>query len=614
MPFIDINGAQIYYQTYGEDHPGQAPILLIHGSTITGEADWSQAAPLLARNWKVIVPDCRGHGRSSNPNLSYSFSELAADMATLVRALGYERAHILGHSNGGNVALVVLMEHPEVVQTAIPQAANAYVSQDLIDKEPRIFEPERVARESPAWMNEMIELHGPTHGPDYWRDLLRLTVHAIISEPNYTPADLAQVQRPTLVIQGELDSVNAPARHAQFIARHIPHAELWIPEGIGHGPHREILFEWINKIEDFLRRRGDEANEALYRLGRERYADRRLNIFELRAAPAEQDPVRLALSGRTLTAEQRDAAVARLEALGAQVDASDVRVLLDDAPWALVKRSHTDLRRHPQSLSEMVSQALLGESLRILETHGEWALVRTERHGYLGWLSPAALAPCTAEEARRYQAAVTHIVQAELAPTWETPERRLPVAGKLPFGVCLPVVAEQNGLAQVRLPGGELRWTEAAGLLPLSERPALDARGIAAVLDLMKRFTGVPYLWGGRTPFGFDCSGFAGAFYAFLGVTIPRDADMQFRAGLPVEGEPQPGDLLFFGTREADAPGERSVGSIARVTHVAISLGGWEFIHATSAAGGVTFNSLDPASPIYRAGLKDSYLDARRFG
>jgi pimeloyl-ACP methyl ester carboxylesterase len=252
MPFIDINAAHIFYETFGDDRPDHAPIVLIHGSTITGRADWGEVAPRLARDYRVIVPDCRGHGQSSNPNLSYSFKEMAADTAELIGALGYDRAHIIGHSNGGNVALVTLLEFPEVVQTCVLQAANAYVSADLIEREPRIFDPDRVQRESPDWMNEMIELHSPTHGADYWRDLLRLTLHETITQPNYTPADLAQVDRPVLVIQGENDSVNAPAQHAQFIAQHIPHAELWTPAGIGHNVHTELLETWLDRVTDFL--------------------------------------------------------------------------------------------------------------------------------------------------------------------------------------------------------------------------------------------------------------------------------------------------------------------------------------------------------------------------
>lgn len=253
---IHINGADISYEVFGEDVPGRAPILLIHGSTINGWTDWGGIAPDLAKQYKVLVPDCRGHGRSNNPKMSYSFKELANDAATFVHSLGYERAHVIGHSNGGNVALVTLMEHPDVVQTCIPQAANAFVTQYLIEREPGIFDPERVEREDPKWMNGMIALHSEVNGAEYWRDLLQLTLKEIISEPNYTAADLARVNRPTLVIMGAEDAVNAPDRHAQFIAENIPHAEMWIPEKTAHNVHKECREQWLGKVMDFLDRRG----------------------------------------------------------------------------------------------------------------------------------------------------------------------------------------------------------------------------------------------------------------------------------------------------------------------------------------------------------------------
>ena len=255
MPYIEINGANIYYQSYGDEQQ-RPPIVLIHGSTIDSHTDWDSIAPELARYYKVFAPDCRGHGRSSSPNMSYSFKELAEDVAAFVHAMGYERAHIIGHSNGGNVALVTLVEHPDIVQTCIPQAANAYVTRYLIEREPKVFDPDRVAREAPGWMNEMITLHGEVNGEDYWRELLWLTMKEIISEPNYSPADLARVDRPTLVIMGAEDSVNAPDEHAQYIANNIPNAELWIPEKTGHNVHFERQEEWVAKVLDFLERRG----------------------------------------------------------------------------------------------------------------------------------------------------------------------------------------------------------------------------------------------------------------------------------------------------------------------------------------------------------------------
>lgn len=257
MPHIKINGANIYYQEYGDDHPDRRPVLLIHGSTIDSHTDWDAIAPELARRYKVFAFDCRGHGRSNNPQMSYSFQELAEDVAAFVRAMGYERAHIIGHSNGGNVALVTLMEHPEVVETCIPQAANAYVTRYLIEREPNVFDPERVVREVPSWRDEMVKLHSQVNGNEYWRDLLWLTMKEILSEPNYSPAELRRVETPVLAIMGAEDRVNAPDEHAQYIANNIPDAELWIPEKTGHNVHLERREEWIAKVLDFLERRGE---------------------------------------------------------------------------------------------------------------------------------------------------------------------------------------------------------------------------------------------------------------------------------------------------------------------------------------------------------------------
>ena len=254
MPTITINEAKIYYQEQGEAQG--TPIVLIHGSTIESHTDWDEIIPVLAKEYKVFAPDCRGHGKSNNPHMSYSFKEMADDVAAFVHAMGKQKAHIIGHSNGGNVALVTAVEHPEITQTCIPQAANAYVTRYLIEREPKVFDPERVNREKPEWRDEMIALHGDVNGNAYWKDLLWLTMKEIISEPNYSPADLARVNVPMLVIMGAEDSVNAPDEHAQYIARHVPNAEMWIPEATGHNVHFDRREEWLAKVLDFLKRRG----------------------------------------------------------------------------------------------------------------------------------------------------------------------------------------------------------------------------------------------------------------------------------------------------------------------------------------------------------------------
>ena len=256
MAYVKINGADIYYQVHGGENPHRIPIVLVHGSTVDSHTDWDSVIPALAKEYRVFAPDCRGHGRSNNPNKSYSFKELANDVATFVHVMGYERAHIIGHSNGGNVALVTLMEYPAVVQTCVMQAANAFVTEYLVEREPVVFDPDRVACENPDWMNEMIRVHSAVNGAGYWRDLLVLTLKEIISEPNYSSGELARVERPALVIMGADDKVNAPDKQAQYIADHIPGAELWIPKKTGHNVHKEREREWVGKVLDFLERRG----------------------------------------------------------------------------------------------------------------------------------------------------------------------------------------------------------------------------------------------------------------------------------------------------------------------------------------------------------------------
>ena len=138
-----------------------------------------------------------------------------------------------------------------------------------------------------------------------------------------------------------------------------------------------------------------------------------------------------------------------------------------------------------------------------------------------------------------------------------------------------------------------------AELRSLADLPADEAGRRSQIVADAVRFTGVPYLWGGCSAFGIDCSGYAQLLHRLAGVTIPRDADQQFDAAQPVEYPYQPGDLLFFG---------EGAGEARKITHVAVSLGDWHILHSSRSRNGVQVDDVQAVEH-----LRESLVGARTF-
>lgn len=246
MPFARVSDLQMFYNEYGS--PDAPPLVLIHGSGGTGASAWESVRQGLAKNFHVLAPDCRGHGKTLDPRSAYSFELLANDTAEFLRALNLAPAFVIGHSNGGNVALVLTMEHPDAVKKAVVMAGNAYVSADLL----RYATGKWSDRISISWGKQLAELHDALRYDGYWRALMDRTGYEIARAPNYTREDLERIQTPMLIIQGEHDDVNAPAHHAEFMAENIPHAQLWLAPNTGHSVHEEHPQEWVERVTQFL--------------------------------------------------------------------------------------------------------------------------------------------------------------------------------------------------------------------------------------------------------------------------------------------------------------------------------------------------------------------------
>jgi hypothetical protein len=221
--------------------------------------------------------------------------------------------------------------------------------------------------------------------------------------------------------------------------------------------------------------------------------------------------------------------------------------------------------------SDVVSQAIIGSNVVTLEVRGNWARVRTADQ-YTGWMLGDALRKLG--ESGTYGRS-GQVVQVEglFANLYSETDVTLhkPVV-TVPFETRLEVVAEGKGnnagWLQVRLPDQRIAWIQ-SGDINRDPQPLTIAQSIA----LAKRFLGLPYLWGGRSSYGYDCSGFTQMLVRSRGITMPRDADLQ-AAWEGVEAvdrkDLRAGDLLFFGSGGG------------KITHTAMYIGGGEFIHATT--------------------------------
>jgi cell wall-associated NlpC family hydrolase len=324
-------------------------------------------------------------------------------------------------------------------------------------------------------------------------------------------------------------------------------------------------------------------------------ADTRFNVCRLEAVPG-QDGYRL--EGAVLDKATLAAVVDHLHKRlpGVRWDTDAVQVLRAARPRQMVVTTNlTGLQRDPSWLGEQQSQLLNGATVEILEEGERWSFVRLE-DGYLGWAYSGYLGPTDG------LIEPTHLIAAPVTLLRQEPQERAPLAGRV-FAGTRVTAATTNGWAEIRLAGGLRGFAPAAELIPLTtDEPAATRR--ARLIANTQPYIGVPYLWGGVTAHGIDCSGFAQLMHKLVGVAIPRDADQQCSAGRPVEPPFAAGDLFFFG-----GPGGHRA-----VSHVGISLGpdydaeGWQMIHSGRSRNGVYIDNVQAVDS-----LRESFLGARRF-
>ncbi len=330
-----------------------------------------------------------------------------------------------------------------------------------------------------------------------------------------------------------------------------------------------------------------ELDAALIEIGKP-FADKRVNVFDVQVEEADG---LLKLSGRVLQESNREALLRGLRDRfpNAQVDAGGVQVLRKAQPdYRMVATNLTSVHDGTSFLAEQVTQMVNGMQVEVLEEQKNWGFVR-QMDGYLGWTYLPYLTASPASHP------ATHLVIAPVGLLHAAPDAASPLMTRVLGGTAVYAGGAQNDWMLVELAGGQKGYLPVSDLRDLNRLPKVPAAIREQIVADGFKLIGVPYLWGGCTAHGIDCSGLAQLLHRWAGITLPRDADMQCDAGTPVEPPFQPGDLLFFG--EA---GERR-----RITHVAISLGGWRILHSSRSRMGVHVDDVQQVDH-----LRESFLCA----
>lgn len=354
----------------------------------------------------------------------------------------------------------------------------------------------------------------------------------------------------------------------------------------------------------------DDPCKAVLAPLRARYApDRRVAVFDVTCA---RQGGQVVVQGDVDQASARRDVVAAMEAARLGVVIDSMRVLPDPAlaetPFGIVQVSVGNVRSNPAHSAELATQVMMGMIVKVLKQQGGWYYIQGPDR-YLGWLEGAAMHLTRQAGAEAWQNAPKVIMTEYFGVVRAQPSNAsLPVSDAVP-GVLFKSNGGRGKWLSVETPDGRKGYVERNLVADYAKWKATRKLTAETVEQTAKRFIGVPYLWGGTSPKGMDCSGFTKTVFRLNGMELNRDANQQAQMGIEVSADSgmrwlTKGDLLFFGQK---ATGERP----ERITHVAIYLQDRQFIH-TPGGSGVRIDSFDPAAPNFNDGLLKSFVRARR--
>jgi pimeloyl-ACP methyl ester carboxylesterase len=242
---LAVNGIGLYYKTSGSGEP----LLLLHGMTGCSD-DWQYAGgDEFAREYQLIAPDARGHGRSTNPLKTITHRQCAIDTIALLDHLRIERLKAIGVSFGGNTLLHMATQQPDRISAMVLVSATMYFpeqARSIMRQVPVENQPDG------AW-ESMRQRHklGDEQIVTLWEQ--QRALKDSYDDVNFTPAQLAEIKASTLIVYGDRDPLY-PVEMAVEMYRAIPRSALWVVAGGGHGPvFLEAAGQFVETTRRFFR-------------------------------------------------------------------------------------------------------------------------------------------------------------------------------------------------------------------------------------------------------------------------------------------------------------------------------------------------------------------------
>ena len=337
--------------------------------------------------------------------------------------------------------------------------------------------------------------------------------------------------------------------------------------------------------------------------------DKRVELFDINF---EQVDNQLILEGETTSKEAFSILLDSLKNRNVKFT-NNVRILPDDVvglqQYAVARNSVINIRSNAKHSAELGTQGLLGMSVKVLDKKGDFYRIQTPDK-YISWVDRGGIQLMNKSEFDTWNNAKKVIFTETYGYTYADKSENSKIVSDITLGALLQYVSEDNDFYEVKYPDNRiafLKKNEAVIYNSWLESVVASKENIETAAKTM---TGFPYLWGGTSSKGIDCSGFTKMVYLMNGFIIPRDASQQINAGKTVDKDLkfeglEKGDLMFFG-KKATADTKQ------RVTHVGIWLGNdkMEFIHS---AGNVHLSSMNADEANYDEFNKNRYLGSQRY-